>query len=288
MMMTDDFEEVRVLDNFYQTSSYYPMPVVLITTISETGAVNIGPYSLVFPFGIADKHAWMLISRNTSNTAVNITRTKKATLNFIPYNKKLLKNTVRMGFPGQTSEEKLDESNFTLVPSDGDPSKGEVPDYIEESIQIFECTWDDGDSFHYNGTEDESHFLLRIDRLLMKKKWHKSLVEGNGKFPVLPIDYGYRDNKYFWFSKPKSPYGEELPKGKGTDIGTIRYQADRIDPDVYWTDEACAKIVAIPRVFLKRAMTQIVEQAKEMGITTLTPEVLDEIRDKRNREKRMK
>ena len=52
--MSDGFVEVRVLDNFYQTSSYYPMPVILVTTISESGKTNIGPYSLCFPFGIAE------------------------------------------------------------------------------------------------------------------------------------------------------------------------------------------------------------------------------------------
>ena len=284
--MKHEFEEVRVLDNFYQTSSFYPMPVVLVTTYSESGAVNIGPYSLVFPFGIADKHAMMLISRADSNTSMNIQRTKKAVLNFIPYNKKILKNTVRLGFPGQTAEEKLDDSIFTLIPVEGEEN-GDVPPIIGESIQSIICTWDDNDEvFRYKGREDEAHFLLRIDKILIKPNWYKSLVDGDGKFPSLPIDYGYRDNQYFWFAKHKSPYKEPLPTGKGVDIGTVRYQADRLDPEVIWTDEACERIVAIPRVFLKRAMTQIVEQAKEMGHTTITPEVLDIIRDKRDQEKR--
>ena len=285
-MTNDDFKDIRILDNFYQTSSFYPMPVVHITTFSETGAINIGPYSLVFPFGIAGKHAMMLISRDTSNTAVNITRTKRATLNFLPYNKRYLKNTVRLGFPGQTSEEKLDESIFTLVPSNTTTTNGKFPDHIAEAIQYFECTWENGQDFQYNGSEGEGHFLLRIDRICLKEEWHSAIIEGNGRFPVLPIDYGYRDNSHFFFSKPKSPYAEPLPRGKGVDIGTVRYQADRLDPTVYWTDEACEKIVAIPRVFLKKAMEQIVEQAKEMSVTTLTPEILDQIRDKRNKEKR--
>jgi flavin reductase (DIM6/NTAB) family NADH-FMN oxidoreductase RutF len=284
--MTSEFVKVRVLDNFYQTSSFYPMPVILVTTIAEDGTTNIGPYSLVFPFGIADQHAMMLISRADSNTAKNIRRTKKAMLNFIPFDKKLLKNTVRLGYPGQSAEEKLNDSIFTLARSEPEIPNGPVPDIIEESVQVFDCSWDDSDTFHYKGTDEEFHFLLRIDRILMKKYWHQSLIEGNGKFPTLPVDYGYRDSQFFWFSEPKKPYKEPLPKGKGVNIDTIRYQADRIDPEVYWTDEACAKIVAIPRVFLKKAMTMIVEEAKKRGVTTLTPEILDEIRDKRNQEKR--
>lgn len=47
--MTEEFTEVRVLDNFYQTSSFYPMPVVLVSTLAESGRTNLGPYSLCFP-----------------------------------------------------------------------------------------------------------------------------------------------------------------------------------------------------------------------------------------------
>ena len=43
--MTDDFQKVAVLDNFYQTSFYYPMPIVMVTTLSESGITNIGSYS---------------------------------------------------------------------------------------------------------------------------------------------------------------------------------------------------------------------------------------------------
>ena len=165
--MKSEFVDVRVLDNFYQTSSFYPMPVILITTIAEDGNTNIGPYSLVFPFGIADQHAMMLISRSDSNTAKNIRRTKKAMLNFIPYDRKMLKNTVKLGFPGQTAEEKLNDSIFTLARSEPEFPNGPVPDIIEESVQIFECTWNDSEVFHYEGTEDESHFLLRINRIII-------------------------------------------------------------------------------------------------------------------------
>ncbi|GAH98711.1 unnamed protein product, partial [marine sediment metagenome] len=40
--MTDSFQKVSVLDNFYQTSFFYPMPVVMVTTVSESGLTNIG------------------------------------------------------------------------------------------------------------------------------------------------------------------------------------------------------------------------------------------------------
>ena len=266
------------------------MPTVLITTLSEEGKTNIGAYSLVFPFGIAGEHAMMLISRADSNTAKNIRRTKVAALNFIPYDKKMLTNTVSLGFPGKTAEEKLKESIFTLVDShrkqeEEGEGEGEYPEIIEEAIQVFECTWNDNpDTFHYKGTEDESHFLLKIDKILLKNKWYDALLKGEG-FPSLPIDYGFRDNIQFQFAEHKKPYAEPLPKTAATSVQTVFYQANRIDPEVEFTMEACEMLVNIPRIFLKRALQGIVDEAKKENIKQVTPEVCRNLRDKRRKEK---
>ena len=85
-----EFKDLRIVDNFYQTSSFFPMPVVLASTVSESGQTNIGSYSLCFPYYIAGKdyYAMILEVRNSSNTAQNILRTGKVALNFIPDNKK--------------------------------------------------------------------------------------------------------------------------------------------------------------------------------------------------------
>jgi hypothetical protein len=37
-MSSNGFRNVRILDNFYQTSSFFPMPVVLVCTQSESGS----------------------------------------------------------------------------------------------------------------------------------------------------------------------------------------------------------------------------------------------------------
>jgi len=281
--MSDSFKEVKVLDNFYQTSSYYPMPVVLITTLSKDGLTNIGPYSLCFPFGIAEKHYMMLISRSDSNTAVNIRRTGSAVINFIPNSKKYLANTVRLGYPGQTSKEKNAESIFTLRPSLREKDDDSIyPDIIDESIQVMECTWEkDEDIFHYKGSEGESHFLLSIDHIFIKEKWHTALLEGNGRFPSLPVDYGYRDSKYFWFAKHGRPYKEPIPQDKGIDINTIKYQVQRLPYDIEWEDEACERLVKVPRIFLKKVLDAISKKALEDGIKRITPEILDEYNKKR-------
>ena len=67
----EDFLDVRILDNFYQTSSFFPMPVVLVCTIAETGQMNLGPYSLCFPYSVPGERCQMVFNcRDNSNTGV--------------------------------------------------------------------------------------------------------------------------------------------------------------------------------------------------------------------------
>ena len=49
MRAVDDFEDVSILDNFYQTSSFFPMPVVLVGTLAENGQTNLGPIRCASP-----------------------------------------------------------------------------------------------------------------------------------------------------------------------------------------------------------------------------------------------
>ncbi len=282
--MADRFQKVPVLDNFYQTSLFFPMPVVLVTTVSESGLTNTGSYSLCFPFGIAGRHAMMLISRSDSNTAVNIRRTGLAALNFIPCKKNYLKNAVLLGYPGETTEEKQKDSIFTLLPSMRDDKKeGTVyPEVIAESFEIIECSWiNDPEVFVYKGNEAESHFLLNIDKISMEAKWLVALESGNGKFPSMPIDYGYRDSKYFWFAKHGNPYKEPIPANKGIDVNSIIYQVQRLPYELEWETEAYAKLIKVPRVFLKRVLEGISQRAVSEGVKKITPELLDQYNKKK-------
>ena len=74
-------------DNWYQRSSFLGSSFALITSVSEDGLTNIGPYQLSFPFEVNTGRSWMVISRNTSNTATNVWRTHKCALNFIEYDR---------------------------------------------------------------------------------------------------------------------------------------------------------------------------------------------------------
>ena len=139
------FRDLRIVDNFYQTSSFFPMPTIEIGTLNENGETNLGSYSLCFPYYIAGKdyYAMVLCCRNSSNTAKNILRTGKCSLNFIPDDRKYFKEAVRLGYPGETTEEKMKDTIFHLV--DGkrkiDHPNELFPKIVEEAFQVFECTW---------------------------------------------------------------------------------------------------------------------------------------------------
>ncbi len=301
----DKFKDLRIVDNFYQTSAFFPMPTVLAGTVADDGQTNLGSYSLCFPYYIAGKdyYAMLLECRNSSNTAQNILKRKKVSLSFIPDDRKYFKEAVRLGFPGDTTSEKMKNCLFTLKDSTlGD----DRPQYIEEAFQVFECSWDDSleDAYkfqagnlegypepynNFNGITSKfgAHFILKIDKIWMKEKYYNSIINGvyAGGFPRVPVDYGYRDSTNFWYSKFKRPVAEKIQAKEGN-VNSVIYAASRIDPDIKFTDEACAKLTKIPRIFLKAALTQMVNIAKEEGISIIDENALNIINDKRRKEKK--
>lgn len=301
----DNFETLRIVDNFYQTSAFFPMPTILVSTVSPNGMTNLGSYSLCFPYYIAGKdyYAMVLECRNSSNTCQNILRTKKCSLNFIPDDKRYFREAVRLGFPGDTTEEKMKDCLFTLSESDLGADR---PKVVDCSFQVFECTWDDSlenafedkpgilDGYpapyrNFNGITSPfgAHFILKIDRILMKKKYSDAIINGvkAGAFPKVPVDYGYRDSTNFWMSRFRRPFPEKIQAKEG-DVNSVIYAAKRIDPEVTFTEAACAKLTNIPRVFLKAALTQMVQIAKSEGISVIDEDALKIINDKRREEKK--
>lgn len=304
----EGFKNMRIVDNFYQTSSFFPMPTIEISTLDEEGRTTIGSYSLCFPYYIAGKgyYAMVLECRNSSNTCKNILRTKKCALNFITHDKKFFKEAVRLGFPGDTPEEKMKDCIFTLV--DGKRAREnpneKYPQIVKEAYQVFECTWvseldnaqDDTVQEEYkapyhdfNGITSEfgAHFILKIDNILMKNKYYDTIINGVGAsgFPPVPVDYGYRDSKNFWYTKFRRPIFEPIPKNKGVGMDSVKYAASRIDPEVKFTDEACKMLVKVPRPFLNTVLKGCVKWAKENNVTLITEKEMQIINDKRSKEK---
>ena len=146
-MKNNKFKDIRVMDNYYQSSSFFPMPLTLIGTLNEDKTItSFGSYSLIFPYYIAGKeyYAMVLECRNTSNTAKGLIRHGKCTINFLPFSKKNFQSHVNMGFPGDTPEEKnANLKELTLIDSKSqeEDRNNVYPKIIDEAYQVFECTW---------------------------------------------------------------------------------------------------------------------------------------------------
>ncbi|MBR0063532.1 MAG: hypothetical protein IJP67_05150 [Oscillospiraceae bacterium] len=303
------FKDLRIVDNFYQTSAYYPMPTVLISTLTPEGKTSVGPYSLIAPYYVAGKeyYAMLLNCRNNSNTAQHLLQNGKCAINFITDSRKYFKEAVRLGWPGDSPEEKMKDFKFTLEEGlRAEENKSEkFPQVISEAYQVFECTWmrsldgaDDckpgemngypGPYHDFNGITSQfgAHFILRIDKILMKEKQYNGIINGVTAldFPRVPVDYGYRDSKNFWYTKFRRPIPELLPM-RQTTVQSVKYAADRIDDKIKFTDEACAKLVKVPRIFLPTALKGCVQWARENGVELITAEHMDIINDKRSKEK---
>ena len=304
------FENLRVVDNFYQTSLFFPMPTVIISTLCPDGTTTLGPYSLVQPYYVAGKdyYAMLLSCRNSSNTAQNILANGKCALNFIDDKPSTFKEAVKLSWPGDKPEEKMPKCNFRLekgICEEQNPEE-KRPLVLSDAIEVIECTWMrnldgaekdmpgfldgyEGPYHDFNGITSKfgAHFILRVDRILMKKKYRDAIINGvkAKDFPPLPVDYGYRDSKNFWFHRKRRMRAELLPMRK-TSLESVRYAANRADNTVKFTDEALETILNVPRVFLSLVLKGCVDWAKENGVNLITAEHMKIINDKRSKEKK--
>lgn len=301
------FENLRVVDNFYQTSLFFPMPTVVISTLCEDGSTTLGPYSLVQPYYVAGKdyYAMLLSCRNSSNTAQNILRSGKCAINFVDDKPSTFKECVKLSWPGDKPEDKMPKCQFKLEKGQ---AEGERPMVLTDAIQVIECTWvrelDNAQNdapgclngyeppYHdFNGITSKfgAHFILKVDKILMKKKYHDAIINGvkAKDFPNLPVDYGYRDSKNFWFHRKTRLRAELLPIRKQS-LDSVRYAADRADDKVKFTDDALETILNVPRVFLPLVLKGCVEWARENNCELITAAEMKIINDKRAKEKNKK
>lgn len=306
------FENLRIVDNFYQTSLFFPMPTVVISTLCEDGSTNLGPYSLVQPYYVAGKeyYAMLLECRNSSNTAQNILRTGKCAINFITDEPKYFKEAVKLSWPGDKPEDKMPKCNFKLEKSMIEEENPEDirPKVMTEAFQVIECTWmrelDGADKdkagaltgyeppYHdFNGITSKfgAHFILRVDRILMKKKYSDAIINGvrAKDFPHVPVDYGYRDSKNFWYCRHNRMRAELLQMRQAS-LESVRYAADRVDDKIKFTDDALMTVLGVPRVFLPLVLKGCVAWAKENGVELINAEHMKTINDKRAEEKKKK
>ena len=269
-----------------------------------------GCHSLVQPYYVAGKdyYAMLLSCRNSSNTAQNILANGKCALNFIDDKPSTFKEAVKLSWPGDKPEEKMPKCNFRLergICEEQNPEE-KRPLVLSDAIEVIECTWMrnldgaekdmpglidgyEGPYHDFNGITSKfgAHFILRVDRILMKKKYRDAIINGvkAKDFPPLPVDYGYRDSKNFWFHRKRRMRAELLPMRK-TSLESVRYAANRADDTVKFTDEALETILNVPRVFLSLVLKGCVDWAKENGVNLITAEHMKIINDKRSKEKK--
>lgn len=202
------FVEVPLRPRFFQSSAYFPMPVVILATRTEKGDVNLAPYSLCFPVVGDEGHRLMLVTRSASKTAANLQRTGRVSLNFLPDSPSFVAQCRALAAPVATAE-KVAASGLAWQPSPlpDAPDGMKAPPLIEGAVQVFECRLvsteaaDDG---------AEHRFLLEVEAIRMPPEWAEILERG-GRGPHLPVDYGFRRGSESWHSRPKvASFGPRL------------------------------------------------------------------------------
>ena len=237
------FENLRIVDNFYQTSLFFPMPTVVISTLCEDGSTTLGPYSLVQPYYVAGKdfYAMLLSCRNSSNTAQNILRTGKCCINFVDDKPKTFAECVKLSWPGDKPEDKMPNCKFRLEKSQVEEATGEKrPMVLTDAIQAIECTWvreldnaqndQPGELNGYEGPyHDVEDSLAEIEHLQNSYEAAQKIELLNGGFlkeklqELLP-----RDSKYVVYGDTDSCIESTLintSKGK-TQIGEFYNSTD--------------------------------------------------------------
>ena len=266
------FVQLGPRDNFYQSCAFLPLSFALVTTLCEDGTTHIGPHALCFPFNITEPYAMLLISRASSATAANIHRTGHCALNYIEFDERHLAAVARLGYPGQSADEKRQGAVFSLDESPSSHSGALRPRIVREAFQVFECTWDDTMDVSMASSSAASaagsKFVLRIDDILLRRDFREGVEQGR-RFPSMPIFMGFRAGREFWFAEHRAPFAVGAPQVAGTELQSVLYLANRLDDRIRFTPEACSRLTGVPRPFLQVALERLIAAAKAEGIAEI-------------------
>lgn len=251
-------QEVQLGTNWYDDVLPYPMPVCVITSRDQKGRVNVGAYSLVFPWsGLERKPQVVVLSRQNTRTANNIRATGEFVLNYIPQD--YLRDVVAVGRSYPLEQDKVALTRFTLIPA----AKVQVP-CIQEAIFHLECVLDQV----IYPTPAQSNLIGTIvyaameERLLRMKK-EKRLQEAG-----LAVFFGYEEGHYF-FCPPKKP--RVLPaRPELAETASL--------PPLPWEAEAEEILKQVPALFRGNVRRAIEKRLREEGKTLVTAEDLRRIR----------
>ena len=144
---------------------------------------------------------------------------------------------------------------------------------------------------NFNGITSRfgAHFILIIDKILIKEKYEKSILEKATRrnYAPIPTNWGYRDSANFWCSKFNKPYSLPIPK-RNADLESLRYAALRLNTNVKFTDDALMVISGAPRAFLKLILKGCAEWAERKGYTVISEKEMTEMNEERKAKKKKK
>jgi hypothetical protein len=100
--------------------------------------------------------------------------------------------------------------------------------------------------------------------------------------PNMPITFGFRDGEKFWFAERKKAFWFPTPTDKGPKEESVLYEANRLDPEVQFTREACKQLTGVPKPFIKTVLKGIIKQAQERGVTEVDREFVELINKERD------
>lgn len=196
-----NYQNVRLGDNFYPASSCLSTAQVIISTLAEDGSTALGSYSLCYPYYIAgeDYYAMVLGCRNNSNTSQHILRYGKCAINFLAKDENCINELLGFELIEDVFESNISKFKFTLERGLAEEVEPAIkrPLVVKEALQVFECTWIselegafndkpgiikgyDPPYRSYNGITSKfgAHFVLKIDKILMREKYLNGTVNG--------------------------------------------------------------------------------------------------------------
>lgn len=194
------YQNVGLGDNFYPTRCLSTAKI-LISTLAEDGSTALGSYSLCYPYYIAGKDycAMVLGCRNNSNTAQHILRYGKCAINFLTKNENCINETLGFELIEDIFENNISKFKFNLERGLAEEVEPAIkrPMVVKEALQVFECTWIselegaindkpgiingyDPPYRSFNGITSKfgAHFVLKIDKILMRQKYMNGTVNG--------------------------------------------------------------------------------------------------------------
>jgi hypothetical protein len=62
---------------------------------------------------------------------------------------------------------------------------------------------------------------------------------------------------------------------------TVKYACSRFDPNITWIEDACTRLLQVPAIFLNGMIEVIVDAAKDKGLSVITQQFVDSLRDRR-------